>query len=44
MALAHYSPTDWDLYYDVKDPVCDIIIASAEDWATATNWRIEHYS
>lgn len=44
MALARYSPTDWDLYYDVKDPVCDIIMASAEDWAISTSWRIEHYS
>src|SRR5260221_2287102 len=23
-ALAHHGPTDWDLYYDVKDPICDI--------------------
>jgi len=22
-----------DLYYDVKDPVCDIIMACAEEWA-----------
>ena len=42
-ALAHHGPTDWDLYYDVKDPVCDIIMAGAEDWAGWTGWGIEHY-
>lgn len=44
MALSQHGPTDWDLYYDVKDPVCDIIMAGAEDWAASTGWRIEHYS
>src|SRR6185437_4629201 len=44
MALAQHGPMDWDLYYDVKDPVCDIIMAGAEDWAGWTGWRIEHYS
>ncbi len=44
MALAEHGPTDWDLYYDVKDPVCDIIMAGAEDWAAATLWGIEYYS
>ena len=29
-ALARHGPTDWDLYYEVKDPVCDIIMAGAE--------------
>jgi GrpB-like predicted nucleotidyltransferase (UPF0157 family) len=43
-ALAHHGPTDWDLYYDVKDPVCDIIMAGAEDWAAASHWRTEYYS
>jgi GrpB-like predicted nucleotidyltransferase (UPF0157 family) len=43
-ALAAHGPTDWDLYYDVKDPICDIIMAGAEDWAAATGWRLEHYS
>ena len=43
-ALARKDAYDWDLYYDVKDPVCDIIMAGAEDWAAQTNWRIEHYS
>ncbi|HEX8228975.1 MAG TPA: GrpB family protein [Chloroflexia bacterium] len=44
LALAQHGPTDWDLYYDVKDPVCDIIMAGAEDWAASTGWRLEHYS
>ena len=43
-ALAQHGPSDWDLYYDVKDPVCDIIMAGAEDWAASTRWHIEHYS
>ena len=41
-ALAQHGPTDWDLYYDVKDPICDILMAGAEDWAAATGWRLEH--
>jgi len=44
MALAEHGPTDWDLYYDVKDPVCDIIMAGAEDWAASINWKTEYYS
>ena len=35
MALAEHGPTDWELYYDVKDPICDIIMAAAEEWASA---------
>jgi GrpB-like predicted nucleotidyltransferase (UPF0157 family) len=42
-ALAEHAPTDWDHYYGVKDPVCDIIMAAAEDWAASTGWRLEHY-
>lgn len=44
MALSGHDAYDWDLYYDVKDPVCDIIMAGAEDWARSTGWRIEHYA
>jgi GrpB-like predicted nucleotidyltransferase (UPF0157 family) len=43
-ALAAYAPGDWDHYYDVKDPVCDIIMAGAETWAAATHWRVDHYT
>jgi GrpB-like predicted nucleotidyltransferase (UPF0157 family) len=42
-ALARNDSYNWDLYYDVKDPVCDIIMAAAEDWAVQSDWRIEHY-
>jgi GrpB-like predicted nucleotidyltransferase (UPF0157 family) len=43
-ALAAFAPDGWDHYYDVKDPVCDIIMAGAETWAAATGWRQDHYS
>jgi len=38
-ALAHYHADDIEAYYEVKDPVCDIIIAGAESWAAATGWE-----
>ena len=44
MALSQHGPKDWDLYYDVKDPICDIIMAGAEEWAASTRWHIGHYS
>ena len=37
-ALARLHPDDQDAYYDVKDPVCDIIIDAAERWAAATSY------
>jgi GrpB-like predicted nucleotidyltransferase (UPF0157 family) len=36
-ALAQLTP-DLDSYTDVKDPVVDVVIAAAEDWATTTTW------
>jgi GrpB-like predicted nucleotidyltransferase (UPF0157 family) len=36
--LAALSPR-LDIYADAKDPVCDIIIAAAEDWAAQTGWQ-----
>ncbi len=36
--LARYHPDDLDFYYDIKDPVCDVIINAAEDWAHVTGW------
>jgi GrpB-like predicted nucleotidyltransferase (UPF0157 family) len=39
IALAHYHPGDMEAYYDVKDPVCDIIMGGAEEWAAATCWH-----
>lgn len=38
-ALALHHPNDSDAYYDVKDPVCDIIMCGAEDWARITHWE-----
>jgi GrpB-like predicted nucleotidyltransferase (UPF0157 family) len=32
-ALACLHPTDEDAYYDVKDPVCDLIMDAAQRWA-----------
>jgi GrpB-like predicted nucleotidyltransferase (UPF0157 family) len=37
-ALASHHADDVDAYYSVKDPVCDIIVAGAEVWASATGW------
>lgn len=37
--LARLHPDDIDAYYDVKDPVCDLILQAAELWATACNWH-----
>ena len=31
-------PEDLDAYYDIKDPVCDLIWDAAQDWARQTNW------
>lgn len=40
MALAKRDNADLDFYYDVKDPVCDIIMAGAEEWAARTAWTL----
>ena len=37
-ALVAHRMDDLDAYYDVKDPVCDIIMFSAETWAASTGW------
>ncbi len=36
--LARYFPQDVDAYYDIKDPVCDALMAGAFEWARATGW------
>lgn len=39
-AIVKYHPEqDMEAYYDIKDPVCDIIIGGADEWALSTNWR-----
>ncbi len=37
--LARYFPENADAYYDVKDPVCDLILLNALEWANATQWE-----
>lgn len=36
--LARRFPNDVEAYYDVKDPVFDVIMAGAEEWAAFTGW------
>ncbi|MDO7836564.1 GrpB family protein [Sphingobium sp. HBC34] len=36
--LSDRFPTDVDFYYDIKDPVFDIIVEGANVWAEATDW------
>ncbi|NJS13810.1 MAG: GrpB family protein [Sphingopyxis sp.] len=40
LALARRHADDVEFYYDVKDPVCDIIMAGAEEWARYTGWTL----
>lgn len=37
-ALVTSAPDDWDTYYAVKDPACDLILAGAEHWAARIGW------
>ncbi len=37
--LAQYHPENIEVYCDIKDPICDIIVGNAEEWALATHWR-----
>jgi GrpB-like predicted nucleotidyltransferase (UPF0157 family) len=39
-ALAKLHPNDIEAYYDVKDPVCDLIMGGADEWAAATHWAL----
>lgn len=36
--LAGFFPENVDAYYDIKDPVFDIIMEGAYDWAKLTGW------
>jgi GrpB-like predicted nucleotidyltransferase (UPF0157 family) len=36
--LAARFPADVDAYYDIKDPVMDIIMCGADQWALRTSW------
>ncbi len=37
--LASAFPDQLRVYTEVKDPVCDVILAAAEEWAAATGWQ-----
>lgn len=37
-ALAEAADDNWDTYYAVKDPACDLIMAAAEQWAVRVGW------
>lgn len=36
--LARYLPKDRPAYVEIKDPVCDVVMAAAEEWAAETSW------
>ncbi|GGC57799.1 GrpB family protein [Chelatococcus reniformis] len=38
--LAHWFPDDADRYYDVKDPLFDVIMDGAEAWAKLLGWTL----
>jgi GrpB-like predicted nucleotidyltransferase (UPF0157 family) len=38
MTLSRLHPEDVDAYYAVKDPVCDLIMDAAEQWADGVGW------
>ncbi|SMB91240.1 GrpB family protein [Deinococcus hopiensis] len=38
--LAHLHGGDVDAYYAVKNPVMDLIVAAAEDWADRVGWAL----
>src|SRR5258708_8818433 len=37
--LARHFPDDVAAYYDIKDPVFDVMMAGAREWARATAWK-----
>ncbi len=41
LALSQRHPDDVDFYYDIKDPLCDIVIEAAEEWVQITGWKID---
>ena len=38
--VKHHPEDDMEAYYEIKDPVCDIIMGGAEAWATTTGWQL----
>ena len=39
--LARYFPENIEAYYDIKDPVYDLIWDAAQDWARQNNWQAQ---
>jgi GrpB-like predicted nucleotidyltransferase (UPF0157 family) len=39
VALARMAP-DLDSYVEIKDPVVDLVVATAEQWAAAVGWHL----
>ncbi len=37
--LARHFPENIDAYYDIKDPVCDLIISNAFAWGKVNQWE-----
>jgi GrpB-like predicted nucleotidyltransferase (UPF0157 family) len=37
--IAKHHPENWDAYYDIKDPVYDLIWEAALEWANYTHWK-----
>lgn len=37
--LARFHAEDIDAFCDIKDPVCDLILFAAEEWAEQTDWQ-----
>ena len=37
--LAHYHADDVDAYYNIKDPVYDLIWDAAQAWAEQSDWQ-----
>lgn len=37
--LAAHHPDDIQAYVTIKDPVCDVIMSAAEEWASRTGWQ-----
>jgi GrpB-like predicted nucleotidyltransferase (UPF0157 family) len=37
--IARFHAEDIEAFCDIKDPVCDLILFAAEDWAKAVGWQ-----
>lgn len=39
--LAAHHAADIRAYVDIKDPVCDVIMSAAEEWASLISWQVD---